>query len=108
MYRCQVPYCNVNVPGNTPALRIVVESREKEYPARENANKIRISGKKKPILKSDRGGVGSEIIDGSRSEDLLVTLTGGTIIFASTVYIAYRESRVGGVKVTSEGLRERE
>ncbi len=62
MYRCQVPFCNVNVPGNTPALRIVVESREKEYPARENANKIRISGKKKPILKSDRGGVGSEIV----------------------------------------------
>lgn len=36
------------------------------------------------------------------------TLTGGTIIFVSTVYIAYRESQVGGARVASEGLRQRE
>ncbi|NND48861.1 MAG: DMT family transporter [Rhizobiales bacterium] len=35
------------------------------------------------------------------------TLAGGSIIFASTVYITYRESRVGGARVASEAIGER-
>lgn len=35
------------------------------------------------------------------------TLTGGSIIFASIVYITYRESRVGGAQVASEVIGER-
>jgi drug/metabolite transporter (DMT)-like permease len=35
------------------------------------------------------------------------TLLGGSIIFASTAYIAYRESRAGGARVASEGICER-
>lgn len=36
------------------------------------------------------------------------TLSGGSIIFASTVYITYREARVGGARVASEAIRERD
>lgn len=35
------------------------------------------------------------------------TLAGGSIIFASTVYITYREARVGGARVASESMGER-
>ena len=36
------------------------------------------------------------------------TLAGGSIIFSSTVYIAYRESRVGGAQVAAEAIRARD
>ena len=35
------------------------------------------------------------------------TLAGGMVIFASTIYITYRESRVGGAGAASQAVRER-
>jgi hypothetical protein len=60
MYRCKS--CGGVVGPRNPALWITVETREMHYRPREHANKIRISGKKKPLLRIDPGGVGNEIV----------------------------------------------
>ena len=60
MYRCQ--QCGSVVPSRTSSLWIPIEIRKKIYPPRENANRIRIRGKKKPILRLDPGGNGFEIV----------------------------------------------
>jgi len=60
MYRCQ--NCGSVVPTRTPSLWIPIEIRKKVYPPRDNANRIRIRGKKKPILRLDPGGNGFEIV----------------------------------------------
>lgn len=59
MYRCEI--CKNVVPPNTPATRIVVETRAATYPYRPNANRLVKKGKekKKP---DDPGGNGREIV----------------------------------------------
>ena len=58
MYRCQV--CRQPIPANTPAYRRVVETREREYPARAKANCFRRKGRRK--VTNDHGGRGSQIV----------------------------------------------
>lgn len=60
MYRCEL--CGVVVQSNTPALKVVLETRRKVYPERREANKIRIQGKKKPLFSHDPGGTGWEAV----------------------------------------------
>lgn len=60
MYRCDL--CGVVVQPNTPARKLVVETRRKVYPERRDSNRIRIQGKKKPLHVSDPGGVGWEAV----------------------------------------------
>ncbi len=59
MYRCQA--CSGVVGPRNPARWIVVKRREMTYAPREHANKVRISGKKKPLHRGDPGGTGWEI-----------------------------------------------
>lgn len=57
MYRCQL--CNAVVPPNTPAHRVVVETRPTEYPSRPKAHSQRVGRKVKHF--DDPGGAGYEI-----------------------------------------------
>lgn len=61
MYRCEM--CHAVVPPNTPATRLVVETREKEYPTRSDRGarnkKQRFNRFQQP---SDIGGKGVEIV----------------------------------------------
>jgi hypothetical protein len=58
MYRCE--FCEVNVPPQTPARRIVVETRVVEHPYRKNAIPTVINGRHKWV--DDPGGRGTQII----------------------------------------------
>ncbi len=60
MYRCDL--CGVVVQPNTPARKLVTETRRKVYSERHESNRIRIQGKKKPLHVSDPGGVGWEVV----------------------------------------------
>lgn len=61
MYRCQI--CKTVVPPNTPATRLVVETREKEYPTTADrgprGKKPRLNRYQQP---ADIGGKGTEIV----------------------------------------------
>lgn len=63
MYRCQI--CNIVVPPNTPCTRLVVETREKEYPSRgDRGGRNKSGGRNNPRYNSvsDVGGKGTEIV----------------------------------------------
>ena len=58
MYRCGI--CGLITPANTRAYRRVVETRRREYPFRQKANKFEKDGRRK--TSDDPGGVGREIV----------------------------------------------
>ncbi|MBN2797765.1 MAG: hypothetical protein JXX28_01340 [Deltaproteobacteria bacterium] len=60
MYRCEL--CSVVIQPNSPALRVILETRPKVYAERQRANKVRIRGKRKPLHANDPGGRGWEIV----------------------------------------------
>ena len=64
MYRCQL--CQAVVPPGTPAHRVVLERRVKQYPYRPRANVVVIppkdGKKKKTEYRDDPGGEGAEIV----------------------------------------------
>lgn len=57
MYRCH--FCKTVSNSNTPANRVVIETRPAEYPSRAKAQKRRIGRKIKSF--DDPGGAGYEI-----------------------------------------------
>jgi hypothetical protein len=62
MFNCQL--CGATVPPRTPASRVVVRRRNKQYPFRPGANVFRrpdAQGKKKEHKSDDPGGVGWEV-----------------------------------------------
>ena len=62
MYVCQI--CGGMVPPRTPAIRVIVDRRPKQYPFRHHANVFHrpdSNGKVKEHTTDDRGGVGWEI-----------------------------------------------
>ncbi|WP_157469507.1 hypothetical protein [Gemmata sp. SH-PL17] len=62
MFVCQL--CGATVPPRTPAARVIVTRRPKQYPFRPNANvfyRPELSGKIKEHKSNDPGGVGWEI-----------------------------------------------
>ena len=61
MYRCEL--CGDIVKPGTPAIKRVVESREREYPPRADAptTKGRPGGRRRRV-KGDPGGSGREIV----------------------------------------------
>jgi hypothetical protein len=72
MYRCRV--CRRIVPARTPLHRLVVKTRTRTYPPRQNANRFYREGRLKQT--DDPGGRGEEIAteiaacpDCFRSED---------------------------------------
>ncbi len=58
MYICQL--CQVVVPANTPAHRVVIEARPRQYPRRADANPK--SRKRKSGRADDPGGTGRETV----------------------------------------------
>jgi hypothetical protein len=62
MYRCD--QCGATVPPRNRARRVVVETRERIYPARLKANRVVsfVNGKRKVVLKDDPGGFGEETV----------------------------------------------
>lgn len=63
MYRCEA--CGKVVPPGTTARRRVVETRERTYPSRQNANgrsRPQRPGARRPRSKGDPGGTGTEIV----------------------------------------------
>lgn len=60
MYRCNL--CQQVVPPRTPANRLVVETRERVFPHRSNAQHVKQAGKKKKRTRDDPGGVGTQIV----------------------------------------------
>jgi hypothetical protein len=58
MYRCD--QCHELVLPNTPAHRVIVETRPVTYPYRREANKF--TRKHKNELRDDPGGTGAEIV----------------------------------------------
>ena len=62
MFVCQ--FCGRSVPPRTPAIRVVVDRRPKQYPLRRDANAFRRpapDGRMKDYTADDPGGVGWEI-----------------------------------------------
>jgi hypothetical protein len=66
VYRCEL--CSSVVPASTPEIRVVVERREREYPARHRANRLieRLKGERDQRHRDDPGGHGSEIVHEAR------------------------------------------
>ena len=62
MYRCEL--CGLNVPPQTRAHRVVLETREKLYRFRPEAFRVVEwnGGKRREIKKDDVGGSGWEIV----------------------------------------------
>ncbi len=60
MYRCDV--CDRVVPANTPCNRITIETREVEYPRRDDAHWVPPDNGGKGKWIDDPGGRGTEIV----------------------------------------------
>ncbi len=58
MFVCEL--CGTLVPPRMKANQVVTETRARNYPARQNAQKIK--RKKKPLYREDPGGRGWEIV----------------------------------------------
>ncbi|MCI0702787.1 MAG: hypothetical protein L0241_17030 [Planctomycetia bacterium] len=64
MFLCQL--CGETTPPRTPAARVVVRQRPKQYPFRLHANifwRLNDEGKRKEHKTNDPGGVGWEIAE---------------------------------------------
>jgi hypothetical protein len=60
MYRCEI--CGRVVPLGTPAIRQVVETRDREYPRRRDDSDVGRKGRKRSSRSGDAGGAGREIV----------------------------------------------